>query len=89
MPALDVLMAELTAAEIELARARLAQIRSETREANALWFSYCFKRLLFWGAMLWLLTSIAGAGELGGYGSARAVGGQNGANSCYGGLLSH
>lgn len=52
----NALIDELTAVEIELARARLVQIRSEIRQGNALWFWYCFKRVLFWGFALWLLT---------------------------------
>ena len=54
---------ELTAVEIELARAQLDQIRSETRQANALWTSYCLKRVVFWGIVLWLLTTFAGAAQ--------------------------
>jgi hypothetical protein len=37
VPAVDALLDELIAVEIELARARIAQIRSETRQANMLW----------------------------------------------------
>jgi hypothetical protein len=55
MPALDALIGELTTVEIKLARARLAQIQSETRQANVLWFWYCLKRALCWGGVLWLL----------------------------------
>jgi hypothetical protein len=64
-PPVDALISELTAVEIELARARLAQIKSETRQANAFWFWYCLKRVLFWGFVLWLIMSIAHAGEPG------------------------
>jgi hypothetical protein len=56
--AIDALIDEVTAVELELARARLAQIKSETRQANALWFSYCLKRVLFWGFALWLLATL-------------------------------
>jgi hypothetical protein len=63
MPTVDALIGELTAVEIELARARLAQIRSETRQANVRWTWYCFKKILFWGFALWLLTTLAGAAQ--------------------------
>lgn len=56
VPAVDALIDELTAVEIELARARIAQIRSETRQANMLWTWYCCRRVLFWGFALWLLS---------------------------------
>jgi hypothetical protein len=55
-PTVDALIGELAAVEIELARARLAQIRSETRQAQALWGWQCFKRALFCGLVLWLLS---------------------------------
>jgi hypothetical protein len=64
-PPVDALISELTAVEIELARARLAQIRSEARQANAFWFWYCLKRVLFWGFVLWLIMTVAHAGEPG------------------------
>jgi hypothetical protein len=54
---------ELTALELELARAQLAQIRSETHHANVFWFWYSLKRILFWGFLLWLLTTFAGAAQ--------------------------
>jgi hypothetical protein len=57
-PTVDALIGELAAVEIELARARLAQIQSETRQANALWGWYCFKRTVFWGFALWLLATL-------------------------------
>jgi hypothetical protein len=63
--AVDGLIDEVTAVEIELARARIAQIRSETRQANALWGWWCFKRVVFWGLALWLLTTFAGAANAG------------------------
>jgi hypothetical protein len=47
--------------ELELARARLAQIQLETRQAGVLWFWYCAKRVLFFGLALWLLTTCAQA----------------------------
>jgi hypothetical protein len=47
---------ELMALELELVRTRLAQIRSETRYANALLFSYCIRKALFWAAVLWVLS---------------------------------
>jgi hypothetical protein len=39
-PTIESLVRELTLVEIELARARLAQIRSETRRASVLWTWY-------------------------------------------------
>jgi hypothetical protein len=55
-PTADALLDELTAAELELVRARIAQVRSETRQANALWAWYWCKRILFCGLVLWLLS---------------------------------
>jgi hypothetical protein len=49
---------ELAALEIEYVRARLAQIRSETRQANIFWFWFCFRKLMFWAVVLWLLARI-------------------------------
>jgi hypothetical protein len=57
-PTVDALIGELAAVEIELARARIAQIRSETRQANIYWTWYCCKKILFWGFALWLLTTL-------------------------------
>jgi hypothetical protein len=57
-PAVDALLSELTAVEIEIARARLVQIRLETRQASVLWGWYCFKRALLWGFALWLLATL-------------------------------
>jgi hypothetical protein len=57
-PTVDALIGELTAVEIELARARIAQIRSETRQANIYWTWYCWKKILFWGLTLWLLATL-------------------------------
>jgi hypothetical protein len=57
-PAVDALLSELTAVEIEIARARLVQIRLETRQAGVLWGWYCFKRALLWGFALWLLATL-------------------------------
>jgi len=54
----DALIGELTAVEIGLARARLAQIQLETRQANALFAWYCLKRVLVWGFALWLLVTL-------------------------------
>ena len=62
-PTTDDLLDELTAVQIELARAQLAQVLSETRQANALWFWYCLKRVVFWGIVLWLLTTFASAAQ--------------------------
>ena len=58
MPDID---EELKAAQLDLMRAQLAQIQSETRMSGALWLSYCLRRVLFWGLVLWLLTTFAGA----------------------------
>ena len=52
---------ELMVLELELVRARLAQVRSETRAANIFWFRYCFKRVVLWGLLFWLLATFAGA----------------------------
>lgn len=57
-PSVDALIGELAAVEIELARARLAQIQSETHQANVRWTWYCFKRALLWGLALWLLATL-------------------------------
>jgi hypothetical protein len=54
----DALIGELAAVEIELARARIAQIRSETRQANIYWTWYCLKRAVLWGLALWLLVTL-------------------------------
>ena len=59
----DALLDELAAVEIELARARLAQIRIEMRQAQALWGWWCFKRAVIWGLVLWVLVTIAGAAQ--------------------------
>jgi hypothetical protein len=47
--------------EIEVARARLAQIRSEVRQDNIFLSWYCLKRVLLWGLLFWLLATFAGA----------------------------
>jgi hypothetical protein len=47
---------ELAALEFELVRARLSQIRSETRQANAFWFWFYFKKAMFWAVVLWMLS---------------------------------
>jgi hypothetical protein len=60
-PAVDGLLGELAEVEIELARARIEQIRLETRQARALWGWYCFKRAVVWGLVLWLLVTFARA----------------------------
>jgi hypothetical protein len=59
----DALIGELAAVEIELARARLAQIRLETRQSQALWGWWCFKRCLIWGCVVWLLVTLASAAQ--------------------------
>ena len=53
---IDNLLDELTAVEIEIAHARLAQMRSETRQAQQLWAWQCCKKVLFWVFVLWLMT---------------------------------
>lgn len=49
--------------EIEIARARLAQIRSETRYANAVLISYCVRKAAFWAVVLWVLSVLFGANK--------------------------
>ena len=56
-PAVDDLLRDLTAAQIELSRAQCDHLRSETRQVNIMWTWYCFKRVLFWGLALWLLMA--------------------------------
>ena len=55
---MDELLDEL---EVELLRARLAQINQDTRQAAALWGWCCFKRALVWGVVLWAVVSCAKA----------------------------
>jgi len=57
----DTLLEELARLEVEIARARLAQINQDTRQAAALWGWWCFKRALVWGVVLWALVSCARA----------------------------
>ena len=64
MPDVDALLAEVTAVEIELARARIAQINLETRQASALWGWWCLKRAVVWGLVLWMLVTCAKAVDL-------------------------
>jgi hypothetical protein len=47
---------ELAALELELVWARLCQVRSEIRQANAFWFWFYFKKAMFWAAVLWVLS---------------------------------
>jgi hypothetical protein len=54
----DALIDEVTAVELELARARLVQIQLETRQATVLWTWYCLKRTVLWGLALWLLIQL-------------------------------
>jgi len=58
---LEALVLELTAVELDLARARLAQINQDTRQAGALWAWWCLKRAVVWGLVLWALVSCARA----------------------------
>jgi hypothetical protein len=53
---LDALVAELTAVEIKIARARLLSARYE----NAAWLWRTCKRTLFWGCVLWLMATFVG-----------------------------
>jgi len=62
-PTADALLDALATVQIELARARIAQIRSETRQANALWVAYCARKILFWGLVLWLLAAMFGGAK--------------------------
>ena len=55
-PPLTSMADELAALELELVRARLAQVRSETRYANALLFSYYVRKVTFWLFTLWMLS---------------------------------
>jgi hypothetical protein len=54
----DHLIDELAQVELELARARIAQIHSETRRSNTLWLSYCLRRVLVWGFLFWLVSTM-------------------------------
>jgi hypothetical protein len=47
---------ELAALELELVRAQLAQVRCETRRANALLVSYWLRKAMFWAVVLWMLS---------------------------------
>jgi hypothetical protein len=62
-PTVDALQAELVAAELELLRARLAQVRSEHRQGQAMWVAYCARKILFWGLVLWLLAAMFGGAK--------------------------
>jgi hypothetical protein len=55
---LDELLDEL---ELELLRARLAQVNQDTRQAAALFGWWAFKRALVWGLVVWALVSCARA----------------------------
>jgi YD repeat-containing protein len=50
---------QLEAAELALIRAQTAQLKAMTREVNAAWFAACFRRLVFWGVVAWLLYALA------------------------------
>jgi hypothetical protein len=52
---------ELAALELELVRARLAQVRSEIHQANAFWVWFYFKKAVFWAILLWLMSILIGA----------------------------
>ena len=47
---------DLVTLELELVRAKLAQVRTETRYANALLFSHCIRKAAFWLFVLWMLS---------------------------------
>jgi hypothetical protein len=47
--------------ELELVSARLAQVRGEIRYGNALLFSYCVRKAVFWAVVLWLIATFVGA----------------------------
>lgn len=47
--------------EVELLRARLAQVNQEARQAAALFGWWAFKRALVWGVVVWALVSCAKA----------------------------
>ena len=54
---------DLAALELELVRLRIAQVRSEVRLTNTIWFWYFFKRAIFWAVMIWLIVMFASAGR--------------------------
>jgi hypothetical protein len=47
---------ELAELELEFVRARLCQLRSETRYFNALMFAHCIRKAVFWVFWLWVLS---------------------------------
>jgi hypothetical protein len=52
---------ELRKVELQIAEVHLAQFKAQMRQLNAMWFWYCFKRLLFWGALFWLVMHMSAA----------------------------
>ena len=52
---------ELVALELELVRARLAQVQNELRYGKALLFSYIVRKAVFWAVVLWLIATFVGA----------------------------
>ena len=54
---------QLASIELELARARLAQIKAETSQARTLWAWYCFKKILWLAVILWLVSVFAGGAK--------------------------
>jgi hypothetical protein len=50
---------QLEAAELALLRAQTAQLKAMTRETNAAWLAACFRKLVFWGVVAWLLYALA------------------------------
>jgi hypothetical protein len=59
----DAVLAEVAAVELELARARIRQINSETSQANILWVWYCFKKCLWLAFTLWVISVFAGGAK--------------------------
>lgn len=56
----------LLEAELKIAELRLAQLKAETRQLNALWAWWAFKRLAWLAVLLWLLmTAFGRAAEAG------------------------
>jgi hypothetical protein len=57
----DALLEELAGLDVKLARARLTQIQSETRQASALFAWWWAKRLVCCALVLWLVSTCAKA----------------------------
>jgi hypothetical protein len=63
LSAVHSLLDELTAVEIKLTRARIAQLNSETRQANTFFAWHCFKKVVFWACALWLFSHFVGGAK--------------------------